>query len=185
MTMLHTSRFLAAVFFVAPTASLASFIDTFEGDQVGAFPGQWQAWVPSGPTSSATVIDEATDPGKVFDGDKSARVTFTGGGGSGIIASFDPVQQGQLQFYSLIDSFSERIVLMGLLNVPDPEQAGAAIANVGVMQGFPNYFMKVGPQNEVFDTGVPIILGEYVKFNLQFDTFTETATLLINDTPTK
>ena len=39
-------------------------------------------------------------------------------------------------------------------------QPGAAIANVGVMQGFPNYFMKVGPQGEVFDTGVPIVLGE-------------------------
>ncbi len=180
----HVNRNLAIVLLLIPAVSVANFVDGFEGDEVGSFPGQWEAWTPGGPTMAASIVDEVTDPGRVFSGGRSARLTFTGGYGSGIITSFDPVQQGELQFHSLIDSFSGRVVLMTLLNAPEPELPGVAIANIQVMQGFPNYFMKVGPQNEVFDTGVPIVLGEYVEFNLQFDTFSDTATLLINDNPT-
>ena len=44
--------------------------------------------------------------------------------------------------------------------------------------------MKVGPENEPFDTSVPVVFGEYVKFDLYFDVFAETATLYINDTVT-
>ena len=46
----------------------------------------------------------------------------------------------------------------------------------------PHYVVK-GAAGEV-DTGVPLVLGEYVKFTLNFDTAMSTFSVFVNDQPT-
>jgi hypothetical protein len=171
----------AGIVLVMPSLGLASFVDTFETDVVGSFPSNWSPWIPGGQSSQGVVIDDTLDPGAVLAGEKSARITFTGGYGSGMVTSFDPIQQGYLEFYSRVGHFSKRIVLIGLLNAPDPESPGSAITNIHLQQGVANYWMRGGPSGNVMDTGIPVILGQYVKFRLYFDCADETITLYIND----
>lgn len=175
---------LAAIVLLAGSnLAFGEFVDTFEADTVGSFPANWDPWIPGGPTSDTVVIDETTDPGGVFDGEKSARVTFTGGYGSGIITSFDPVEQGIVEFYSRVDDYSERIQIMGLFSYPETEEPGSLLAYVQAMHPFSNYLLR-GAGHQDFDTGVPVVLGQYVKFDLHFDVGSGLCSLFINDAAT-
>ncbi len=163
---------ITLVLFISTAVLQASqFVDTFEAEAVGTFPSQWSYFHDN---ADSAVIDEAMDLGGVFAGEKSLRLTFNGGYGSGIQTTIAPLTEGVVSFYARTDSVSDRVQLMGLCNYEDTEAPGSFLTMVQVKNGYANYFV------DSVDTNVPIVFGEYAHFELYFDIAVSTCTLLIN-----
>ncbi|KKM78494.1 hypothetical protein LCGC14_1359420 [marine sediment metagenome] len=151
----------------------AQFEDDFENDAVGAFPSSWTNFHDN---ADAEIIDDATDPGAVFAGDNSLRVTFNGGYGSGIQTSFDAVTEGVLSFRCRVDSASDDLHLMGLFSYADTEAPGSQLAVVVASPAGGTWHYAVAG----YHTTVPLVFGVYRRFDLHFDTDESTATLYID-----
>jgi hypothetical protein len=106
---------------VADASAMMVFSDDFENYTTGTFPAQWTISYkhPDQINADAIVVDESTDPGAIYDGRKSVRITFNGGSTSGIQTTFDPVTCGVVTFFCRIDSASDDLQLLGLFNHSD------------------------------------------------------------------
>jgi hypothetical protein len=171
---------VVVVFVLATDVSATTvFSDDFENDTTGTFPSQWviQHKDPVQINADAVVVDRTTAPGMVYGGDKSARITFTGGKGSGIKTTFNPVTQGVVSFYCMIEWASDDLQLMGLHNFSSTELSTSHLITLSAQ-----------PYNSVweysvsgFSLGIPVVFGEYDRFDFHFDTDLDVATLYINN----
>ena len=168
------------VFLMATDASATTvFSDDFENDTTGSFPTKWTIFnkYPDQINSVTTVVDEATAPGWIYEGNKSTRITFNGGSGSGIQTTFEPITQGVLTFYCNIDWATDDLQLMGLHNLSDTQSPGSHLITVSACLNNSVWEYSVGGAF----TGIPVVFDEYVKFDMYFDTKLSAATLYIND----
>jgi len=114
---------------MAGVTSATIFSDDFENDITGTFPSKWviQHKDPVQINADAIVVDRTTAPGMVYAGDKSVRITFHGGIGSGIKTTFNPVTQGTVSFYCMIEWGSDDLQLVLLaVDIADHLGPGAA-----------------------------------------------------------
>jgi hypothetical protein len=170
---------MAVVFVLATNVSAATvFSDDFENDITGTFPSKWviQHKDPVQINADAVVVDRTTAPGMVYGGDKSARITFTGGRGSGIKTTFNPVTQGVVSFYCMIEWASDDLQLMGLHSFSNTELEESHLITISAQ-----------PFNSVWEysvagasLGIPVVFGEYDRFDFHFDADLDVATLYIN-----
>jgi len=164
---------------MAGVTSATIFSDDFENDITGTFPSKWviQHKDPVQINADAIVVDRTTAPGMVYAGDKSVRITFHGGIGSGIKTTFNPVTQGTVSFYCMIEWGSDDLQLMGLHNFSNTELSTSHLITISAQ-----------PFNDVweysvagFSLGIPVVFGEYDRFDFHFDTELDVATLYINN----
>lgn len=166
---------IAITLVISTTAFSVIFEDNFENDTAGSFPSGWIHFSPD--NSEVIVIDNALDSGAVFEDEQSLRITFTGGYGSGATKIIEPISEGVVSFYARPDFTTEDdIALMGLFNQEYPDGADVTLASVQVHYWSSNYYL-----NNDIDTGVPIVFGQYEKFDLYFNCETDLATLYINN----
>lgn len=169
---------VAFLLFVHSFAYSIGFQDDFESYNTGSFPAKWSAFHSN---ADAYIVNEQFN---VHQGEQAACLTFYGGYGSGIQTTFEAIPKGVLTFYSKIEYFTDDLQLMGIFNTPNTEEPGSQVQYVKVGDNSPNYTMKnVG--FGIVDTGVQIVLGEYVKFQLYFDSENSACDLYINDMPTE
>lgn len=165
---------IIVIFLSAVTSHGSNVQFDFEDDSVGSFPADWNHFTPT--TSEIEVVDESVAPGAIFDGEKSLRINFLGGSGTGGYTLFDPVYKGVAEFYMRVDHQTDNI--------------GAGIATGAPGTGVIGFGIRYLPEIPTYicsgwlDTGVPVIYGEYVKFTMYFDSYLNTVTLFINDNPT-
>jgi hypothetical protein len=154
------------------------FSDDFENDVTGSFPSQWtiQHKNPDQINADAIVVDRATAPGAIYEGNKSVRITFNGGSGSGIKTTFEPVTQGVVTFFCMVEWASDDLQIMGLHNFSDTELTGSHLITVSA-QPFNNVWEYSVAGASI---GIPVVFGEYDRFDFHFDTDLDVATLYIN-----
>lgn len=164
---------------VADVSATTVFSDDFENDTTGTFPAQWTISYehPDQINADAIVVDEATDPGAIYEGNKSVRITFNGGSTSGIQTTFAPVTHGVVTFFCRVDWASDDLQLLGLFNYSDTFAPDSHLICVSAEPWNHVWEYSVGGMS----IGIPVVFGEYARFDLHFDTELSVATLYIND----
>ena len=162
---------------VIDAQATAVFSDDFENDTTGTFPSQWTIHYKNpDDLVDAIVVNEVTDPGAIYEGNKSVRITFNGGSASGIKTTFEPLTQGVVTFFCRVEWGSDDLQLMGLHNFSDTEAPGSHLITVSAEPWDNVWEYSVGGAS----IGIPVIFGEYARFDLHFDTEIDAATLYIN-----
>jgi probable HAF family extracellular repeat protein len=158
---------------VADVSAATVFSDDFENDTTGSFPSQWKNY---GSNADVIVVDDVIAPGAIYDGNQSVQITFNGGSGGGIKTTFEPVKHGVITFFCRLESASDDLQLMGLHNFSDTELPVSHLITISAQ-----------PFNSVWEysvagasIGIPVVFGEYARFDFHFDTEFDATTLYIN-----
>jgi len=164
---------------VADASAIMVFSDDFESDTTGTFPAKWTIYskYPDEINADAVVVDRTTAPGAVYEGNKSVRINFYGGSGSGIKTTFEPVTQGVVTFFCMIESASDDLQLMGLHNFLNTELEGSHLITISAQPFSNGWEYSVAGAS----LGIPVAYGEYERFDFHFDTDLDVATLYINN----
>jgi len=159
------------------------FFDDFESDTTGTFPSKWTIYskYPDEINADAVVVDRTTAPEVVYEGNKSVRINFYGGSGSGIKTTFEPVTQGVVTFFCMIESLSDDLQIMGLHNFSNTELDGSQLITISAQIFSNGWEYSVAGKS----LGIPVAYREYERFDFYFDTDLDVATLYINNQITR
>ena len=164
---------------VSDVSATTVFSDDFENVATGSFPAKWTLSYkqPDQINAEAIVVDEATDPGSIYEGGKSVRINFNGGSTSGIQTTFDPVTRGVVTFFCRIDEASDDLQLLGLFNHSNTFAPDSHLICVSAEPWDNVWEYSVSGAS----IGVPVVFGEYARFDFHFDTDLDSAALYINN----